>query len=242
MTTQTVLVTGASRGIGQAIAECFAAKGYRVLGTATSEAGAQGITERLGERGKGLVLDVSSRESIEALLKQLKEEGESVGVLVNNAGITRDTLVLRMKPDDWDAVINTNLSGVFHLCKAFVRPMMKQQWGRIINVSSVVGGMGQAGQANYAAAKAGLEGLTRSLAREFGSRNITVNALAPGFIQTEMTHGLSDEIKAKALEMIPLNRFAEPSEVADVVAFLASDSAAYITGECLQVNGGLFMK
>lgn len=240
--TKTVLVTGASRGIGASILESFASQGYFAVGTATSEAGSKAISEKMGDRGAGYVLDISSQDSVTALLSSFKEDGIDIDILVNNAGITRDTLVLRMKEQDWTDVIDTNLTGVFRVSKAFIRPMMKKQWGRIINISSVVGGMGQAGQANYSAAKAGVEGLTRAMAREFGSRNITVNAIAPGFIETEMTDGLSDDIKEKALEMIALNRFASPEEVAEVVKFLASDGAAYVTGECLQVNGGLFMK
>jgi 3-oxoacyl-[acyl-carrier protein] reductase len=239
---RTALVTGASRGIGKAIAEALVAQGVRVLGTATSEAGAGAIDRALGEQGKGYVLDVSDEASIQALLESLKSDGEAVTILVNNAGITRDMLAMRLSHEDWDTVIRTNLNSVFYLSKGLMRGMMKQRWGRIISISSVIASMGNAGQANYAAAKAGMEGLTRSLAAELGSRNITVNAVAPGFIQTDMTDGLGDDLKSALLERVPLRRLGKAEEIAAVVAFLASDAGGYITGETIHVNGGLYMQ
>ena len=238
------LVTGASRGIGHAIALGLAAAGATVIGTATSAAGAQSFAAALaqrGLRGRGAVLDASSAASVDALVAQLEAHGESPSILVNNAAITRDTLLLRMKPEDWDAVITTNLTSVFRLSKACVKRMMKERRGRIINLTSVVGLTGNAGQANYAAAKAGLLGFTKSLAKELASRGITVNAVAPGFIDTDMTRGLSAEQKGALMTQIPMGRLGTPEDVAAAVVFLASPQAAYITGETLHVNGGMYM-
>ncbi|AJQ95320.1 3-oxoacyl-ACP reductase FabG [Gynuella sunshinyii] len=238
------LVTGASRGIGKAIALSLGGKGAVVLGTATSEAGAENISVYLREsgiQGKGYCLDVADQESVAAVFKQIKEEFGDVTVLVNNAGVTKDNLMLRMKADEWDQVINTNLSSIFRTSKAALKGMTKARWGRIINISSVIGSMGNAGQANYAAAKAGIEGFTRSLAKEVGSRAITVNAVAPGFIQTDMTHELPEEQKQALLQQVPLARLGEASEIAEVVGFLASDGASYVTGETIHVNGGMYM-
>ncbi|NBS12461.1 MAG: 3-oxoacyl-ACP reductase FabG [Gammaproteobacteria bacterium] len=235
------LVTGASRGIGRAIAEHLVAQGHYVIGTATSSEGAQAISDRLGAQGEGRVLNVTQAEAVSALAEQLATEDKSPLILVNNAGITKDTLMLRMKADDWSQVIDTNLSAVFTVVSAFIRPMTKARMGRIINISSVVGSMGNAGQVNYAAAKAGLEGMTRALAREFGSRAITVNAVAPGFIETDMTHVLPEAQKTALLTQVPLGRLGSADEVAQAVAFLASDGASYITGTTLHVNGGMYM-
>jgi 3-oxoacyl-[acyl-carrier protein] reductase len=238
------LVTGASRGIGRAIAETLAREGAVVVGTATSLAGAEAVTAYLqaaGARGIGLALDVNDAAAIDALLARVEGEFGSVAILVNNAGITRDQLLMRMKEDEWDAVIDTNLRSVYRLSKAVLRGMMKQRWGRIVSISSVVGSTGTPGQANYAAAKAGIEGFTRALAREVGSRAITVNAVAPGFIDTDMTAGLAEDYRAGLLAQIPLARLGQPQEIADAVAFLASDRAAYITGNTLHVNGGMYM-
>ncbi|WP_428240970.1 3-oxoacyl-ACP reductase FabG [Gynuella sp.] len=238
------LVTGASRGIGKAIALNLGSKGAVVLGTATSEVGAENISAYLQEsgiQGKGYCLDVADQESVNAVFKQIKEEFGDVTVLVNNAGITKDNLMLRMKADEWDQVINTNLSSIFRTSKAALKGMTKARWGRIINISSVIGSMGNAGQANYGAAKAGVEGFTRSLAKEVGSRAITVNAIAPGFIQTDMTHELPEEQKQALLQQLPLARLGEASEIAEVVGFLASDGASYVTGETIHVNGGMYM-
>lgn len=234
------VVTGASRGIGQAIAQQLKEDGFFVVGTATSESGVAKLQDSLGEDGTALVLQQDSVESCDAFIKSVAEVGP-VSVVVNNAGITRDNLMLRMKQDDWDAVLNTNLSGVYRLCKGFLKPLMKQKGGRIINISSVVGSMGNPGQANYCASKAGIEGFTRSLAAEIGSRNITVNAVAPGFIATDMTDELTDEQRQAMLSNIPLGRYGDAKEVALAVSFLASDASSYITGQVLQVNGGLFM-
>ena len=241
MTKRIALVTGASRGIGRAIAEKLAEDGFFVLGTATSENGAAAISAYLGENGKGLTLDVSNAESIENVMKQITDEFGTPHVLVNNAGITRDNLLMRMKDDEWDDIISTNLTSVFRMSKTVLRGMMKAKTGRIINISSVVGSTGNAGQANYAAAKAGMIGFTKSMAKEVGSRNITVNTVAPGFIDTDMTKELSDEIKNNLLAAIPLGRLGDAKEIAHAVSFLASDGAAYITGETLHVNGGMFM-
>lgn len=241
MTKQIALITGASRGIGRAIAERLAEDGFFVLGTATSESGAAAISTYLGENGKGLMLDVSNSESIETVMKAISDEFGTPHVLVNNAGITRDNLIMRMKDDEWDDIISTNLTSVFRMSKAVLRGMMKAKTGRIINISSVVGSTGNAGQANYAAAKAGMIGFTKSMAKEVGSRNITVNTVAPGFIDTDMTKELSDDIKNNLLAAIPLARLGEAKEIAHTVSFLASDGAAYITGETLHVNGGMFM-
>lgn len=241
MTKRIALVTGASRGIGRAIAERLAEDGFFVLGTATSENGAAAISTYLGENGKGLTLDVSNAESVESVMKAISDEFGTPHVLVNNAGITRDNLLMRMKDDEWDDIISTNLTSVFRMSKAVLRGMMKAKTGRIINISSVVGSTGNAGQANYAAAKAGMIGFTKSMAKEVGSRNITVNTVAPGFIDTDMTKELSDDIKNTLLGAIPLARLGDAKEIAHAVSFLASDGSAYITGETLHVNGGMFM-
>jgi 3-oxoacyl-[acyl-carrier protein] reductase len=238
---RTALVTGASRGIGRAIAETLAQQGAVVVGTATTEEGAQSIASwlaALSPAGRGVVLDVSSDESVEELFTNLPNAPE---IVVNNAGITRDNLLMRMKPDEWNDVVSTNLSSVYRVCKASLRGMMKARYGRIINISSVVGLMGNAGQTNYAAAKAGMIGFTKSLAREIASRNVTVNAVAPGFVETDMTRAL-DEKQVQALRsQIPMARLGTSADIAAAVAFLASDLAAYITGETLNVNGGLSM-
>ncbi|WP_115720604.1 3-oxoacyl-ACP reductase FabG [Gallaecimonas mangrovi] len=234
------LVTGASRGIGRAIAERLTAQGATVFGTATSEKGAQAISDYLGE-GRGLNLNVTDNDSIEATLSTIKERAGDVDILVNNAGITRDNLLMRMKDEEWDSVIDTNLKSLYRLSKAVLRPMMKKRVGRIISVGSVVGTMGNQGQVNYAAAKAGLLGFTKSLARELASRNITVNAVAPGFIDTDMTRELTEEQKAGIFGQVPLARLGDPKEIASAVAFLASQEAGYITGETLHVNGGMVM-
>jgi 3-oxoacyl-[acyl-carrier protein] reductase len=240
---QVALVTGASRGIGRAIALALAAAGLRVVGTATTEAGAAGISEALAPLGgQGIVLDVTDGAALDATIDRVVKQHGGLHVLVNNAGITRDMLSMRMKDEDWDAVLDTNLKAVFRACRAATRPMMKQRWGRIINITSVVGVSGNAGQANYAAAKAGLAGMTRALARELGARNITVNCLAPGFIDTDMTHGLPEAAKAALLANIPLGRLGRPEEVAQAVVFLASAHAGYITGTELDVNGGMVMR
>jgi 3-oxoacyl-[acyl-carrier protein] reductase len=241
MTKQIALVTGASRGIGRAIAEKLAVDGFFVIGTATSDTGADSISGYLGENGKGIKLDVSDAESIEEVIKAVNDEFGAPTVLVNNAGITRDNLLMRMKDEEWDDIINTNLTSVFRMSKAVLRGMMKAKTGRIINISSVVGFTGNAGQANYAAAKAGMIGFAKSMAKEVGSRNITVNTVAPGFIDTDMTRELSDDIKNVLLASIPLSRLGEAKEIAHAVAFLASAGAGYITGETLHVNGGMFM-
>lgn len=235
------LVTGASRGIGAAIADALAAAGYRVAGTATTDAGASAISERLGETGRGFVLDVSDDASVEAGLEAVTAALGAPEVLVNNAGITRDNLLLRMKPEEWSAVLETNVGGLYRLCRRALRPMMKARKGRIVNVSSVIGRMGNAGQSNYAASKAAMEGFTRSLAQEVGSRGITVNAVAPGFIETEMTDGIAEAQRQQLLARVPLGRLGSPAEIAAVVVFLASDAAAYVTGETLHVNGGMYM-
>ena len=241
MTKQIALVTGASRGIGRAIAERLADDGFFVVGTATSDAGADSISVYLGEKGRGIKLDVSDVGSIAEVMKAINDEFGTPTILVNNAGITRDNLLMRMKDDEWDDIINTNLTSVFRMSKAVLRGMMKAKTGRIINISSVVGFTGNAGQANYAAAKAGMVGFAKSMAKEVGSRNITVNTVAPGFIDTDMTRELSDDIKNALLASIPLSRLGEAKEIAHAVAFLASAGAGYITGETLHVNGGMFM-
>lgn len=244
LTGQVALVTGASRGIGAAIAVALGQQGATVIGTATSEGGAQAITKAFAEaniKGEGMVLNVNEATQVDGALKRISEKYADVSVLVNNAGITRDTLLMRMKDEDWDAVIGTNLTSVFRLSQAVLRPMMKARTGRIISISSVVGHMGNAGQTNYAAAKAGMSGFTKSLAQEVGSRGITVNCVAPGFIDTDMTAELPEEIKAKMLERIPVGRLGSPQEIAATVAFLASPMAAYITGETIHVNGGMLM-
>ncbi len=244
MTGETALVTGASRGIGAAIADTLGRAGATVLGTATTEAGATAITARLvrlGVAGRGLVLDVSSAESVAAAEKDIAAHEGRISILVNNAGITRDNLLLRMKDEEWEAVLATNLTSVFLLSKVFVRGMLKERHGRIINISSVIGAMGNAGQANYAAAKAGMIGFSKSLAREVGSRGITVNVVAPGFIQTDMTSALPDEQRERLQAQIPLQRLGTADDVAGAVLFLASRAGAYVTGETLHVNGGLLM-
>jgi len=236
------LVTGASRGIGAAIAARLAGDGARVIGTATTEAGAMRIGESLARSGgRGAVLDVASQPSIDALVGDIEAKEGAISILCNNAGITRDMLLLRMKSDDWDAVMQTNLASVFRLSKAVLRAMIKARKGRIINISSVVAATGNPGQANYAAAKAGMLGFTKSLAREVGSRGITVNAVAPGFIDTDMTRGLDEAQRAALYAQIPLGRLGQPADIAAAVAFLAGPQAAYITGETLHVNGGMYM-
>jgi len=239
---EVALVTGASRGIGAAIAARLAGDGARVIGTATTPAGAARITENIGPKGgRGAVLDVTSQESIDALITDIDGHEGAVEILCNNAGITRDMLLLRMKQDDWDAVLQTNLASVFRLSKAVLRGMTKARKGRIISIASIVGLTGNPGQANYAAAKAGMIGFSKSLAREVGSRGITVNVVAPGFIDTDMTRALSDAQKATLNGQIPLARLGQPADIAAAVAFLASPEASYITGETLHVNGGMFM-
>ena len=238
---QLALVTGASRGIGASIATTLAAAGATVIGTATSDGGAASITDALGGKHRGAVLDIASDESVQALISDIQGNEGAPTIVVNNAGITRDNLLLRMKAEDWDAVLSTNLSGVYRVCKACLRGMMKAKHGRIINIASVVGIMGNPGQANYAAAKAGIIGFSKSMAREVGSRNITVNIVAPGFIDTDMTRILTDAQREAMLVQVPLGRLGDTREIAAAVAFLASDAAAYITGETLHVNGGMLM-
>ncbi|EMH2896430.1 TPA: 3-oxoacyl-ACP reductase FabG [Vibrio parahaemolyticus] len=235
------LVTGASRGIGRAIAELLVERGATVIGTATSESGAAAISEYLGENGKGLALNVTDVESIEVTLKTINDEFGAIDILVNNAGITRDNLLMRMKDDEWNDIINTNLTPIYRMSKAVLRGMMKKRAGRIINVGSVVGTMGNAGQTNYAAAKAGVIGFTKSMAREVASRGVTVNTVAPGFIETDMTKALNDDQRAATLANVPAGRLGDPREIASAVVFLASPEAAYITGETLHVNGGMYM-
>jgi 3-oxoacyl-[acyl-carrier protein] reductase len=240
---QVALVTGASRGIGRAIARTLAEQGFKVIGTATSEAGAQAISDALAPFAgcRGAVLNVNDAAASDALVDAIAKEHGGLQVLVNNAGITRDQLAMRMKDEDWAAVLDTNLGAVFRLSRAVMRGMMKQRYGRIVNITSVVGASGNAGQANYAAAKAGVAGMTRALARELGSRNITVNCVAPGFIATDMTDALPEAQKAALQSQIPLGRLGTPEEIAHAVAFLASPLAGYITGAELHVNGGMFM-
>ena len=240
LTGKVALVTGASRGIGKAIATQLKELGATVIGTATSENGADKISEYLGA-GNGLVLNVTSDESISAMFDNIKTAHGSIDILVNNAGITRDNLFMRMKDDEWTDIIETNLTSVYKVSKAAIRPMMKKRTGRIINIGSVVGSMGNAGQVNYATAKAGLLGFTKALAREVASRGITVNTIAPGFIDTDMTQTLTDEQKEGIFSQVPANRLGKPEEIASTVAFLASDTAAYITGETIHVNGGMYM-
>lgn len=235
------VVTGASRGIGRAIALALKNAGAEVVGTATSDAGAAAISEALGGSGEGYVLDVSSSDSIDAFFEAVKGKHEAPTILVNNAGITRDNLALRMKDDEWDSVIETNLSAIYRVTKPCLRGMTKARWGRVINISSVVGSMGNPGQSNYAAAKAGMEGFSRALAAELGSRGITVNCVAPGFISTDMTDELGEEQKAQLLGRVPAGRLGEAAEVAALVVFLAGETAGYITGETIHVNGGMYM-
>ncbi len=239
------LITGASRGIGKAIALQIGQQGATVVGTATSESGAESISRYFAEhgiKGKGLMVNVADVASVDALMAAIEKEfGKAPDVLVNNAGITRDNLLMRMKDDEWDAIIDTNLSSIFRLSKACLRSMMKARWGRIITIGSVVGTMGNAGQSNYAAAKAGVIGFSKALAREVGSRGITVNVVAPGFIETDMTHALSDEQKEKLSTQIPLAKLGQAQDIAAAVGFLASEAAGYITGETLHVNGGMNM-
>lgn len=240
---QVALVTGASRGIGAAIAVALGQQGATVVGTATTESGANAITQALktaNVKGMGIALDVNNAEQVEAVLKQIAEQYGDVSILVNNDGITKDTLLMRMKEEDWDAVINTNLKSVYRMSQAVLRPMMKARTGRIINISSVVGHMGNAGQTNYAAAKAGMTGFTKSMAMEVGSRGITVNCVAPGFIETDMTAELPEDIKTQMLARIAVGRLGGVQEIAATVAFLASPNAAYITGETIHVNGGMY--
>lgn len=238
------LVTGASRGIGKAIADLLGAQGATVVGTATTDAGADAITQRFAEAGitgRGMCLDVGDEASVDGVVKQIGDTFGPITILVNNAGITRDNLLMRMKDDEWFSVLNTNLSSVYRLSKACLRGMMKAKTGRIVNIASVVGASGNAGQTNYAAAKAGMFGFTKSLAQEVGSRGITVNSVAPGFIDTDMTRELPDSQRDALLGSIPLGRLGRPEEIAAVVAFLASDAAAYVTGETIHVNGGMYM-
>lgn len=238
------LVTGASRGIGRAIAQQLAAQGAIVIGTATTESGAQAISAYLqaaNAQGVGMTLDVTQADTIDDFLTKIQTQFGAPVILVNNAGITKDGLLLRMKDSDWDAVINTNLTAIFRLSKACLKGMSKARWGRIINISSVVGQMGNAGQTNYAAAKAGLEGFTRALAKEMGGRGITANCIAPGFIETDMTHALTETQQATMLANIPANRLGQPDDIAHAVVFLASDQAGYVNGVTLAVNGGMYV-
>jgi 3-oxoacyl-[acyl-carrier protein] reductase len=244
LTGQIALVTGASRGIGAAIAQELGQQGAIVIGTATSENGAAAISKTLSDsniKGEGLALNVNDAAQVEAVLKTISEKYGDVSILVNNAGITRDTLLMRMKDEDWDAVISTNLTSVYRMSQAVLRPMMKARTGRIISISSIVGHMGNPGQANYAAAKAGMAGFTKSLAAEVGSRGITVNCIAPGFIDTDMTAELPEALKAKMIERVPVGRLGSVKEIAATVTFLASPNAGYITGETIHVNGGMLM-
>jgi 3-oxoacyl-[acyl-carrier protein] reductase len=235
------LVTGASRGIGKAIAEKLLANGATVIGTATTEGGAEKISEYIGDSGKGMCLNVADADSVASVIKQITADFGDVSILVNNAGITRDNLLMMMKDDQWNDIIETNLTSLYRVSKAVLRKMMKARKGRIINIASVVGSTGNPGQTNYSAAKAGMLGFTKSLAREIGSRNITVNAVAPGFIDTDMTRELGDEQKEALIGQIPLSRLGDPGDIANAVAFLAGPDSGYITGETLHVNGGMYM-
>lgn len=238
---QVALVTGATRGIGKAIAQLLAAGGATVIGTATSDSGAATISEYLGENGRGCVLNVTADGAIDALVSDIQKEFGKIDILVNNAGITRDNLLMRMKDDEWNSVIDTNLTAVYKMCKAVMRGMMKNRYGRIVNIGSVVGTTGNPGQANYCAAKAGLIGFTKALAKEIASRGVTVNAVAPGFIDTDMTKALTDEQRERIFDTIPAARLGKPEEIAAAVSFLASEQAGYITGETIHVNGGMSM-
>jgi len=241
MNNKVTLVTGATRGIGAAIATTLAAAGAKVVGTATTQDGADKISAALAAHGgRGVVLNVTDGQAIDAVIKNIEAQEGAIAILVNNAGITRDTLLMRMKDDDWDAVLDTNLKSVFRLTRGVSRAMMKARFGRVVNIGSVVGSMGNAGQVNYAAAKAGLIGLTKSLAAELGSRNITVNLVAPGFIDTDMTHALPEAQRTKLVEMIPAGRLGCPQDIAEAVKFLCSDGAGYVTGTTLHVNGGMY--
>ena len=235
------LVTGASRGIGASIAQALAAAGATVVGTATSQGGADGISAALGDKGRGIVLDVADPGSVAAAVKDVQSNEGSPTILVNNAGITRDNLLMRMKQDEWDDVVATNLTGMFSVCKACLRGMMKAKKGRIVNIASVVGVMGNPGQSNYSATKAGMIGFSKSLAKEIGSRGITVNVVAPGFVDTDMTRELPDENREALLSQVPLGRLGDSTDIANAVLFLASAGGAYITGETLHVNGGMLM-
>ena len=235
------LVTGASRGIGRAIAEKLVADGATVIGTATTEKGAQAISDYLNGNGEGKVLDVAIPDSMQALLADITQKHGGVDILINNAGITRDNLLIRMKDEEWQSIMDTNLTSIFKMSKAVLRSMMKKRKGRIINIGSVVGSTGNAGQANYAAAKAGMIGFSKSMAREVASRGITVNVVSPGFIDTDMTKTLTNDQKESIFKDIPANRLGDPKEIAATVGFLASDAAAYITGETIHVNGGMYM-
>lgn len=241
MTKKVALVTGASRGIGRAIAEKLVDDGFFVIGTATSDSGAEAISGYLSENGQGMKLNVAEADSIAQVVKVIAAEQGVLSVLVNNAGITRDNLLMRMKDDEWDDIISTNLTSIFRMSKAVLRGMMKARYGRIINISSVVGATGNAGQANYAASKAGMIGFAKSMAKEVGSRGITINTVSPGFIDTDMTKELADEHKNALLSSIAIGRLGDPKEIAHAVSFLASDGASYITGETIHVNGGMFM-
>lgn len=241
LTGKLALVTGASRGIGKAIAQQLAAMGANVVGTATSEKGAAAISEYLGEQGQGMVLNVTADGAIDTLLGDIKAQFGDVDILINNAGITRDNLLMRMKDEEWSDILATNLTSIFVLSKAVLRGMMKKRFGRIVNIGSVVGSTGNPGQANYAAAKAGVIGFSKSMAREVASRGITINVVAPGFIDTDMTAVLTDEQKEAIFKDVPANRLGKPEEIASTVGFLVSDGAAYITGETIHVNGGMYM-
>ncbi len=241
-TKKIALVTGASRGIGKSIATTLAKNGFTVIGTATSDSGALAISEYLREfSGRGVALNVNDKENIEAVVKDIATNEGDITILVNNAGITKDNLLIRMKEDDWDAVLDTNLKSVFLLVKSVIRGMTKAKFGRIINVASVVGFMGNAGQINYSAAKGGMIAMTKSIAKEFGSRNITANCVAPGFIQTDMTDKLPDDVKETYIKNIPLGRFGQVEDIANAVKYLASDEAGYVTGSTIHVNGGLYV-